>query len=993
MAAVSTTPGLPLHKGDFRVLRKTPARLTLSAITLLLLGRAVPADTPHLDPALSAPGGAAALTVLPAAKQDCVVFQEAGRYGGWPANGGAWSWGNEIVVGFTAAWYKAAKNDHAVDRSQPFEKWQARSLDGGQTWSIEKPGFPDDRHTPQCAALKQPLNFTNPDFALVFHFLNMQVGPSYFYASADRCRTWQGPYSFQVDGVDNISTRTDYIVLGPRECLMLGSAAKADRREGRPFCACTTDGGLHWKLVSFIGPEPAGFAIMPSTLRLSGTSFLTAIRNGEPGQRYDIDAWRSDDAGRKWTCLGRATGDIGGNPPALVRLNDGRICLTYGYRKKPYGVRARITADEGRTWGPEIVLRNDGLSGDLGYPRSVVRPDGRIVTIYYFNGPVRDEQRTIQATIWAPPGGRQPAPQSGVSRPGGLAVVNRVRFFPAPQREQAMLGGRFTGSNLSASAGFQLLAEIKTAPPRDAWTEIALANTTPYRWVRYEAPPGSHGNVAEVEFYAGPRKLGGAGFGTAGFVAPGIHWKGALDGKTSTWFNSDFADGQYVGLDLLDQAATAHPSFTPAPGDYDGPQQVTIRCPTPRAVIRYALDGVAPDSPTAGLPYTQPIALAGRTTLVAVAFREGLAPSPASYGTYWIGQPTRPALNSFHVGNSLTGNTRNLPLYARTAGYRHNYQSFLMGGALTAQLWRATETGEKKRWEETLGKLTLPLQHFTVQPRDYDVAREACHAVKFFDLVAQRSPDVQPWLYAEWIEIGRQRPSDRAEVPSYQMQKLWPALTWEESMSAMLLYVEEVRHTIAQTHHTGKAVRVLPVALAMGWARNLIDQGQLPGVPPGQASFYATLFEDHVHVNANGAYLADATWYAAFYRESPEGKVLPVGTSLTAQQAAVLQRLAWNVVQNYPDCGLYEEGATPAGRPRFSPGARTLRDVTPVTLQSDTPGAWFRYTLDGTTPTRTNGYVFCGVVSVRPGMTLKAVAYKSGLADSPVAEVSYPAGR
>ena len=54
-----------------------------------------------------------------------------------------------------------------------------------------------------------------------------------------------------------------------------------------------------------------------------------------------------------------------------------------------------------RTWGPEIVLRDDGLTGDLGYPRSVVRPDGKVVTIYYFNGP-KDEDRTIQATIWEP---------------------------------------------------------------------------------------------------------------------------------------------------------------------------------------------------------------------------------------------------------------------------------------------------------------------------------------------------------------------------------------------------------------------------------------------------------------------------------------------------------------------------------------------------------------------------------------------------------------
>ena len=46
-----------------------------------------------------------------------------------------------------------------------------------------------------------------------------------------------------------------------------------------------------------------------------------------------------------------------------------------------------------------------------------------------------------------------------------------------------------------------------------------------------------------------------------------------------------------------------------------------------------------------------------------------------------------------------------------------------------------------------------------------------------------------------------------------------------------------------------------------------------------------------------------------------------------------------------------------------------------------------------TSPTRTRGYVYCGVVHVPEGETLKAIAYKSGMADSPVAEAAYPADR
>jgi hypothetical protein len=38
----------------------------------------------------------------------------------------------------------------------------------------------------------------------------------------------------------------------------------------------------------------------------------------------------------------------------------------------------------------------------LGYPRSIVRPDGKVMANYYFNAS-RDEDRTIQATFWTPP--------------------------------------------------------------------------------------------------------------------------------------------------------------------------------------------------------------------------------------------------------------------------------------------------------------------------------------------------------------------------------------------------------------------------------------------------------------------------------------------------------------------------------------------------------------------------------------------------------------
>ena len=69
----------------------------------------------------------------------------------------------------------------------------------------------------------------------------------------------------------------------------------------------------------------------------------------------------------------------------------------------------------------------------------------------------------------------------------------------------------------------------------------------------------------------------------------------------------------------------------------------------------------------------------------------------------------------------------------------------------------------------------------------------------------------------------------------------------------------------------------------------------------------------------------------------------------------------------------------PCAKPEFA------NDGKLITLKSTTPGAWFRYTLDGTTPTRMSGYVYCGAFNVPPGSHVKAVAYKSGMMDSEVA--------
>jgi hypothetical protein len=75
----------------------------------------------------------------PTSARHVIIYKEPGRYAGWPANHGAWQWDNEILVGFEIGHVKATEQYHAIDYTRPEEHVLARSKDGGETWTIEKP--------------------------------------------------------------------------------------------------------------------------------------------------------------------------------------------------------------------------------------------------------------------------------------------------------------------------------------------------------------------------------------------------------------------------------------------------------------------------------------------------------------------------------------------------------------------------------------------------------------------------------------------------------------------------------------------------------------------------------------------------------------------------------------------------------------------------------------------------------------------------------------
>jgi hypothetical protein len=338
-----------------------------------------------------------------------VVFHKEGRFAAWPANGGIWSWGNEILIMHSDLTYHFYPNQHSYDRSKPGYTVLSRSLDAGKTWEgIRSEAFSEK----DPKVLDEPMDFANPDFG--FRSRN-----NLFWYSDDRGHHWKGPFLFPDFGLENpLTSRTDYLVYDEDTLLACLSAKEPSVQAGlqdRAFSAQTNDGGLSWDFNGWMTGYPYGVrSVMPSTVRLRDHELLSVVRRridaheDEELGRLDVnwvEAEYSLDNGRSWTKQSMvAFTDIShhnGNPGALAKLGDGTLFVAYGFRGHPFGIRAKTSSDDGKTWSHEIILRDDGTTYDLGYPKAVSLPDGSIFVCYYIATPERPNQH-IAYTILKP---------------------------------------------------------------------------------------------------------------------------------------------------------------------------------------------------------------------------------------------------------------------------------------------------------------------------------------------------------------------------------------------------------------------------------------------------------------------------------------------------------------------------------------------------------------------------------------------------------------
>jgi hypothetical protein len=316
-----------------------------------------------------------------------------------------------------------------------------RSEDRGRTWKVSDadPNRPsNDVRAPQPGVDGRPgplteiapIDYTNKDVLLSnFSYLYMPEDPlirdfyaglqsiveaperqAYIRISKDAGRTWSRSAMLPLDGLYSLSAVESSTVRPDGRCLLFMNGVTRPGEQSRPLAYLSTDDGTTFHFLSFITPRDesryGGLDLMyPRGLMLPSGRLLCTLRLDRDwaGDMW-TEVYKSDDGGQTWQFLSRAT-DFGA-PGAPLLLSDGRLVIVYGTRLPPAGLRAVVSEDEGRTWGPEIIVRDDAGSWDIGYPRAWEVAPGRVGVVYYFNS--KDDPVQVK------PAGRTPWGEGGV---------------------------------------------------------------------------------------------------------------------------------------------------------------------------------------------------------------------------------------------------------------------------------------------------------------------------------------------------------------------------------------------------------------------------------------------------------------------------------------------------------------------------------------------------------------------------------------------------
>ena len=189
--------------------------------------------------------------------------------------------------------------------------------------------------------------------------------------SADGGKTWSPKRPIVFDGYPNSNVYGKGITLDNGDILIPWYW-----KGGGGFIR-STDGGKTW-----MPPKVIAVCNEVAIAEVAKNEILAVART-----RKGCVILRSKDNGETWNKPEQFS-PKGIMPATLIKLADGRLFAACGHRIRPFGIKAAISHDNGKTWNPKhsALIVWDSGNYDSGYPSAVQMADGSVAVLSYAVG-------------------------------------------------------------------------------------------------------------------------------------------------------------------------------------------------------------------------------------------------------------------------------------------------------------------------------------------------------------------------------------------------------------------------------------------------------------------------------------------------------------------------------------------------------------------------------------------------------------------------------
>jgi hypothetical protein len=506
-------------------------------------------------------------------------------------------------------------------------------------------------------------------------------------------------------------------------------------------------------------------------------------------------------------------------------------------------------------------------------------------------------------------------------------------------------------------AAIAIAADGTTGPVTKAWYTIKLPTATP-------VPSVAAGTYTSAQTISLSDSTPGA---TIYYTTNGVYpnssapvYTGPFTVSGNTTVQAIATASGYTGSTAMSAVynfVASPPVFSPAPGTYPSPLTVSLSSTTPGASLYYTTDGSTPTS--SSLVYSGPITVTANQTMQAIAIATNYASSAVSSATYKMGTPNTPPTFSPAAGTyvgtqtvSISASTNNAVIYYTTNGSTPTTGSAVYSAPLTVSA------------SQTLSAITVSTGGTTssVGQAAYTITQPAAPVYSpvsavYTSIQNVAISDASPGVSIYYTTNGT-TPTSQSTLYTSPV-----AVSASTNFQAVAITAGGTVSPVTKAWYTINLAATVPVislpAGAYGSAQTVSISDSTPGAV--------------IHYTTTGVYPnSSAPVYTGPFTVSSNTTVQAMATATGYTSSSVVS-------------ASYTIAAT---APVISLASGTYNGAQTVTLSSPTPGGYFHYTTNGTTPTSSSTY-YSGPFTVSANETVVAMTWATNYTPSAATSATY----